>query len=148
MERKWTDYTTKTTPADNDEVLELSTDEKVQKRLTLGNLSNWILNKVADKVYSKLETNNKTLVTAINELNSKLFFGTFSLGKSYTFNIKNAAILIFIRTNQPVAYTGIITIDQFGYNGSVAAIDVKVENKKVTVTNTDNTLRYCIGIIQ
>ena len=81
-------------------------------------------------------------------LNSKLFFGTFSLGKSYTFNIKNAAILIFIRTNQPVAYTGIITIDQFGYNGSVAAIDVKVENKKVTVTNTDNTLRYCIGIIQ
>ena len=70
MERKWTDYTTKTTPADNDEVLELSTDEKVQKRLTLGNLSDWILNKVADKVYSKLETNNKTLVTAINELNS------------------------------------------------------------------------------
>lgn len=73
MERKWTDYTTKTTPADNDEVLELSTDEKVQKRLTLGNLSDWILNKVADKVYSKLETNNKTLVTAINELNSKAF---------------------------------------------------------------------------
>ena len=71
MERKWTDYTTKTTPADNDEVLELSTNEKVQKRLTLGNLSDWILNKVADKVYSKLETNNKTLVTAINELNSK-----------------------------------------------------------------------------
>ena len=79
MERKWTDYTTKTTPADNDEVLELSTDEKVQKRLTLGNLSDWILNKVADKVYSKLETNNKTLVTAINELNSK---GKIRTGKN------------------------------------------------------------------
>lgn len=57
-------------------------------------------------------------------------------------------MLIFIRTNQPVEYTGIITIDQFGYNGSVYAIDVKVENKKVTITNTDSTLRYCLGIIQ
>lgn len=84
----------------------------------------------------------------ISVLNSKLFFGTFPLGKSYTFNIEIAATFIFIRTNQPVEYTGIITIDQFGCNGSVTAIDVKVENKKVTITNTDSTLRYCIGIIQ
>lgn len=89
-----------------------------------------------------------TITGAISELNSKLFVGTFSLGKSYTFNIEIAATLIFIRTNQPVEYTGIITIDQFGCKGSVVAIDVKVENKKVTVTNTDSTLRYCIGIIQ
>lgn len=81
-------------------------------------------------------------------LNSKLFSGSFPLGKSYTFNIEIAATFIFIRTNQPVEYTGIITIDQFGCNGSVTAIDVKVENKKVTITNTDSTLRYCIGIIQ
>lgn len=81
-------------------------------------------------------------------LNSKLFFGIFPKGKSYSFDIEIAATLIFIRTNQPVEYTGIITIDQFGYRGSVVAIDVKVENKKVTITNTDSTLRYCIGIIQ
>lgn len=91
---------------------------------------------------------NGTVTGALLTLNSKLFFGTFPLGKSYTFNIEIAATFIFIRTNQPVEYTGIITIDQFGCNGSVTAIDVKVENKKVTITNTDSTLRYCIGIIQ
>lgn len=68
---KWTDYTTKTNPADNDEVMVLDTAGKANKRLGLSVLSDWILNKIADKVFQKLETNNKTVLGAINELNSK-----------------------------------------------------------------------------
>ena len=75
-DKKWTDYTTKTTPANNDEVMELSTDERAHKRLTLGNLSDWILNKIADRVYSKLETSDKTIIGALNELNSKALIDT------------------------------------------------------------------------
>ena len=67
---KWTDYTTKTTVADNDEVMTLDTAGKANKRLSLSTLSDWVLGKIADKVFEKLQTNNKTILGAINELNS------------------------------------------------------------------------------
>lgn len=70
---KWTDYTIKTEPADNDEVMVLDTAGKANKRLSLSTLSDWVLGKIADKVFEKLQTNDKTILGAINELNSKSF---------------------------------------------------------------------------
>lgn len=67
---KWTDYTIKTTVADNDEVMVLDTAGKANKRLSLSTLSDWVLGKIADKVFAKLQTNDKTILGAINELNS------------------------------------------------------------------------------
>lgn len=67
---KWTDYTIKTEPADNDEVMVLDTAGKVNKRLSLSTLSDWVLGKIADKVFAKLQTNDKTILGVINELNS------------------------------------------------------------------------------
>lgn len=68
---KWTDYTIKTEPADNDEVMILDTAGKVNKRLGLSALSDWIIGKIANKVFENLQTQNKTILGAINELNSK-----------------------------------------------------------------------------
>lgn len=68
---KWTDYTIKTTVADNDEIMILDTAGKANKRLSLSTLSDWVLGKIADKVSEKLQTNDKTILGAINELNSK-----------------------------------------------------------------------------
>lgn len=68
---KWTDYTIKTTVADNDEIMTLDTAGKANKRLSLSTLSDWILGKIANKVFEKLQTSNKTILGAINELNSK-----------------------------------------------------------------------------
>lgn len=70
---KWTDYTTKTEPADNDEVMVLDAAGKANKRLGLSALSDWIIGKIANKVFENLQTNNKTVVGAINELNSNTF---------------------------------------------------------------------------
>lgn len=70
---KWTDYTIKTNPADKDEMMILDTSGKANKRLGLSALSDWILNKLADKIFQKLETNNKTVLGALNELNSNSF---------------------------------------------------------------------------
>ena len=67
---KWTDYTIKTTVADNDEIMTLDTAGKANKRLSLSTLSDWVLGKIADKVFEKLQTNDKTILGAINELNS------------------------------------------------------------------------------
>ncbi len=68
---KWTDYTIKTNPADEDEVMVLDTVGKANKRLGLSALSNWIIGKIASKVFENLQTQNKTILGAINELNSK-----------------------------------------------------------------------------
>lgn len=73
---KWTDYTTKTTVADNDEIMTLDTAGKANKRLSLSTLSDWVLGKIADKVFEKLQTNDKTILGAINELNSKSLFAS------------------------------------------------------------------------
>lgn len=68
---KWTDYTIKTDPADKDEMMILDTAGKANKRLGLSALSDWIIGKIANKVFENLQTNNKTVLGAINELNSK-----------------------------------------------------------------------------
>jgi hypothetical protein len=75
---KWTDYTTKTTVADNDEVMVLDTAGKANKRLSLSTLSDWVLGKIADKVFEKLQTNDKTILGAINELNSNAKYSKYS----------------------------------------------------------------------
>lgn len=70
---KWTDYTTDTNPTDNDEVMTLDADKspKANKRVTLSTLADYFLDKLASKVFAKLETQNQTVIGALNELNSK-----------------------------------------------------------------------------
>lgn len=67
---KWTDYTIKTEPADKDELMILDTAGKANKRLGLSALSDWIIGKIANKVFENLKTQNKTILGALNELNS------------------------------------------------------------------------------
>lgn len=71
---KWTDYTIKTNPADKDEMMILDTAGKTNKRLGLSALSDWIIGKIANKVFENLQTQNKTILGAINELNSNRKF--------------------------------------------------------------------------
>lgn len=68
---KWTDYTTDTNPTDTDEVMTLDADKspKANKRVTLSTLADYFLDKLASKVFAKLETQNKTVIGALNELN-------------------------------------------------------------------------------
>lgn len=82
---KWTDYTTDTNPTDTDEVMTLDADKtpKANKRVTLSTLSDYFLDKLASKVFAKLETQNKTVIGALNELNSKRGITTFD-GKDYS----------------------------------------------------------------
>lgn len=70
---KWTDYTIDTNPTDTDEVMTLDADKspKANKRVTLSTLADYFLDKLASKVFAKLETQNKTVIGALNELNSK-----------------------------------------------------------------------------
>lgn len=106
---KWTDYTTKTEPADNDEVMVLDTAGKVNKRLGLSALSDWIIRKIANKVFENLQTKNKTILGAINELNSKTFKGNISL-KSYDNNDESYVTAVFSINPNPSCNPCVINI--------------------------------------
>ena len=62
-------YTDRGTLADTDAFL--INDGTGMKKSVLSKLSDFVLNKIADKVFEKLQTSNKTILGAINELNSK-----------------------------------------------------------------------------
>lgn len=65
---KFTDYTEKTEPVDTDLALIYDTQAKVNKKFTFGNLWKWIAKKIVSEGISQLETTNKTIPGAINEL--------------------------------------------------------------------------------
>ena len=71
---KFTDYTEKTEPVDTDLALIYDTQAKVNKKFTFGNLWKWIAKKIVSEGISQLDTTNKTIPGAINELNSKSFY--------------------------------------------------------------------------
>lgn len=73
--KKWNEYTTGTDLDDTDELMVLDTSAKANKRTLLSKLADYVLGKLADKVFEKLETQNKTILGALNELNSKGFLG-------------------------------------------------------------------------
>ena len=66
---KWTEYTTKDTLADNDEVMLYDATGKANKRGLMSKFWNYVVDKMSTAVISKLETNNKTIIGAINALN-------------------------------------------------------------------------------
>ena len=68
---KWPDYTTKETLKDNDELMILDADGKANKRTFMNKVWNYVVDKMTSAVVSKLTTTNKTMIGAINELNSK-----------------------------------------------------------------------------
>ena len=76
----WKNYTQKSTAlSDNDEVMLLdSTDEK-NKRGLMSKFWDYVVDKMSTAVISKLETNNKTIIGAINALNSETSGKTFSM---------------------------------------------------------------------
>ena len=64
----WKEYTTKTTPEDADEIVIADTKANANKRTPFSGLWNWIANKLATAVISQLETQNKSIIPALNEL--------------------------------------------------------------------------------
>ena len=72
---KFDDYTQKTTPEDTDISLILDKTANVNKKTPFSGIWTWIVNKMTNAVIQNLQTTNKTVVGAINELNSKILFG-------------------------------------------------------------------------
>ena len=72
---KFNEYTQKATPADNDTLMIYDATSKANKLSPFSGIWNWIVGKLTNAVISNLQTSNKTVVGALNELNSNRLTG-------------------------------------------------------------------------
>lgn len=106
-------YTDRGTLADTDAFL--INDGTGMKKSVLSKLSDFVLNKIADKVFEKLQTNDKTILGAINELNSKVFINVRNLS-TFSVNIKldtstYTSFLMYGATSQNNGFMYIVFVD-------------------------------------
>lgn len=89
---KFNEYSQKATPEDADSLMIYDAAAKANKLSPFSGIWNWIVGKLTNAVISKLETNNKTVLGAINELNSNRFkansYVMYSDSSAKTVNIK------------------------------------------------------------
>lgn len=83
---KWTEYTSKDTLADNDEVMLYDATARANKRGLMSKFWDYVVDKMATAVISKLETNNKTIIGAINALYSESLIGNVTTIDGITFD--------------------------------------------------------------
>lgn len=82
----WSNYTEKTaTPVDADEVMVRDSTDGKNKRLLFGTFWKWVAKKLNEATISELQTNNKTIIGAINALNTNLGKTArfYAIGKFY-----------------------------------------------------------------
>lgn len=120
---KFNEYSQKATPADNDTLMIYDATSKSNKLSPFSGIWNWIVEKLTNAVISNLQTNNKTVVGALNELNSKVFIDIRNLS-TFSVNIKlntytYASFLMYGATSR--------------YNGFMYIVFVDVASKKRTV---------------
>ena len=141
----FTNYTEKTEPVDTDLVLIYYTPAKVNKKFTFGNLWKWIAKKIVSEGISQLETTNKTIPGAINELNSKIYI--------YSGETRDKAQTISFQFQQDAHMTGILYIDYnmyisifaFGRKSGVANI-LNSAGAVPSLNSHDNTVSVNLTI--
>lgn len=110
----WNNYTEKTaTPVDADEVMVRDSTDGKNKKLLFGTFWKWVAKKLNEATISELQTSNKTIVGALNQLNSdKVNYGIY-FGDLNEIPFIKANMQIFHRSqpdckNVPVQEYGIV----------------------------------------
>lgn len=70
---KFNEYTVKATPEDADTLMLYDAASKANKLSPFSGIWNYMVNKLTNAVINNLQTSNKTVVRALNELNSNSF---------------------------------------------------------------------------
>lgn len=133
---KFNEYTQKATPADNDTLMIYDATSKANKLSPFSGIWNWIVGKLTNAAISNLQTSNKTVLGAINELNSKPFLRyEKAFGESLTIKNVRAAThgLIIIEKAMVVFYLG--GSINIGYTVTTSALP-----DGITVSNSDRTV--------
>lgn len=130
----WNNYTEKTaTPVDADEVMVRDSADGKNKKLLFGTFWKWVAKKLNEATISELQTSNKTIVGALNQLNSdcsktKVFTMQTEYGYLYFKKNVNVVGVYGLFENLPLNTKQIkITKDykDFNPNYAYAVLDVK-----------------------
>lgn len=133
---KFNEYSQKATPADNDTLMIYDATSKANKLSPFSGIWNWIVGKLTNAVISNLQTNNKSVVGALNELNSNPFLRyEKTFGDSLTIKNVRAAThgLIIIEKSMIVFYLGGSV--SIGYTVTTSSLP-----EGITVNNSDRTV--------
>ena len=138
---KFNEYTQKATPEDADSLMIYDAAAKANKLSPFSGIWNWIVEKLTNAVISNLQTNNKTVVGALNELNSNKTSRTLL---ELSDNIDD----FLNKTSSPTAYFVWETIGGlFGgwawgvlicANGIANFIGIRNDNKTLAATHYEN----------
>lgn len=130
----WNNYTEKTaTPVDADEVMVRDSADGKNKKLLFGTFWKWVAKKLNEATISELQTSNKTIVGALNQLNSdcsktKVFTMQTEYGHLYLKKNVNVVGVYGLFENLPLN-TKLIKITKdykdFNPNYNYAVLDVK-----------------------
>jgi hypothetical protein len=145
---KWTEYTSKDTLADNDEVMLYDATARANKRGLMSKFWDYVVDKMSTAVISKLETNNKTIIGAINALNSDRLKVIKATNKSdnnpETIDITNySTYVFFLQHDGGTNYLLAVSMAQSAQKvakiiSSGDAFDITINNKnQVTFTSSE-----------
>lgn len=156
---KFNEYSQKATPADNDTLMIYDATSKSNKLSPFSGIWNWMVNKLTNAVINNLQTSNKTVVGALNELNSKAIYDiyrNYSWKTSHSIDVSNANTLLLVafggtNGNQniilPLTKTG---TDAWLYNAesiSKVKYTFSCKNNVITITNTATFLCFLIKVV-
>lgn len=155
---KFNEYTQKATPADNDTLMIYDATSKANKLSPFSGIWNWIVGKLTNAVISNLQTSNKTVVGALNELNSKALYDiyrNYSWKTSHSIDVSNTNVLLLVAFGGPNGNQNIILplkktgTDALLYNAeslSKVKYTFSCKNNVITITNTVTFLCFLIKV--
>lgn len=145
---KWTEYTTKDTLADNDEVMLYDATGRVNKRGLMSKFWDYVVDKMATAVISKLETENKTVIGALNYLNGNTFSGrTVKIEPegtiTVTYNRYTTASIFSFRKGMYLFSNGYITTIK---QDDQVSVSISTDYKTITFKNKSSN-EWVYGVL-
>lgn len=148
---KFTDYTEKTEPVDTDLALIYDTPAKVNKKFTFGNLWKWIAKKIVSEGISQLDTTNKTIPGAINELNSKTItykdididISTLTMQQNFGGYYANIPVIDYLKANKLI-YS--IFIIKWSFISTHTAVCLDTSATNITIYQATNSKQGILKI--
>lgn len=157
---KFNEYPSKATPEDADTLMIYDAATKSNKLLPFSGIWNWMVGKLTNAVIANLQTNNKTVLGAINELDGKQFkansYIIHSDGSTKTVSVKwdsvdnhMTSFLLIDNNCATSAYitgknTGVTEISK-GSEYAPPVLDTSSATLKVTLIPWSTALLICLS---
>lgn len=143
----WSNYTEKTaTPVDTDEVMARDSTDGKNKRLLFGTFWKWVAKKLNEATISELQTSNKTIVGALNQLNSdRALMHLYSASSNSNTYLKykvdgRCTALVVANDSDGKTLCFIVGVNAFGtcsiswLTNSNSSVKATYENKIITIS--------------